>query len=544
MIALLDQMQTPTTENRLLRRLAKLGITMGHLGPDGRLRVASNAPLMESLLAQSPAFAAAAAGLFSQLRDKLGTPVTIWPGVNLIALPMQRRRRIGHDDMLNVAILLTDELLASDQFRLLCDTAGVDFQDTLARLSRTPFLQSQEMQRLASMLAWMRDDAVEIEQRTGELQALSSELADSYEELSLLYKLSCSMTFNQSPHGFIVGACRDLQEVVDLRWMTLRLSDNARFNTLCGAIFNVGHSKSDEATLHRIGQALLQRQPPIRQLMVLEGAASMGIAELNPLVTNLLIVPLVFEGQSLGVIFGGDKIDGTPISSEDAKLVTSLANSLAIFLQNTLLYEDMEGMFMGTLKALTNAIDAKDSYTHGHTERVAMLARQLAEAMNMDGPTAERVYLSGLLHDVGKIGVPEAVLTKPGALTDDEFELIKMHPEIGARILRDIRPMQDLIPGVLYHHERWDGRGYPHQLAGEEIPLFGRILCLADSFDAMSSNRTYRNAMPHDQVLAQIRQHRGSQFDPALSEIFLKLNFESFFSMAEKHKQQQYRQCA
>ena len=140
------------------------------------------------------------------------------------------------------------------------------------------------------------------------------------------------------------------------------------------------------------------------------------------------------------------------------------------------------------------------------------------------------------MHDLGKIGVPEAVLTKPGRLTDQEFALIKKHPEIGARIISDIRPMQDLVPGVLYHHEAWDGSGYPYGLAGEQIPLFGRLICLADSFDAMSSNRSYRDAMSVDQVLQEIDRCRGKQFDPRLAGIFLDMDFTTYFEMIRDHQ--------
>jgi len=249
-------------------------------------------------------------------------------------------------------------------------------------------------------------------------------------------------------------------------------------------------------------------------------------------------VPLRTQGKPIGVLIGGDKLDGSELTSVDSKLCDSLASTLAIFLENRMLYEDMHAMFLGTLHALTSAIDAKDSYTHGHTERVAMLARMLGEKIGLDRETVERLYISGLVHDVGKIGVPEAVLCKPGKLTDDEFELIKMHPEIGGRILQDIRQMQDLLPGVLYHHERWDGRGYPSRLAGRDIPLFGRLIGLADAFDAMSSTRTYRSAMDLNEVLSEIRRCAGAQFDPELAEAFLDLDFTPFFELIEKHQAQ------
>ena len=144
--------------------------------------------------------------------------------------------------------------------------------------------------------------------------------------------------------------------------------------------------------------------------------------------------------------------------------------------------------------------------------------------------------MAGLLHDVGKIGVPEAVLQKPGRLTDEEFEQIKQHPAIGAKILRDIKQIEDIIPGVLYHHERYDGKGYPDGLAGEDIPLMGRIICLADCFDAMTTSRTYRKALPLEVAMAEIRRCAGTQFDPRLAEVFLRSGHEGLHELLRDHQ--------
>jgi HD-GYP domain-containing protein (c-di-GMP phosphodiesterase class II) len=142
------------------------------------------------------------------------------------------------------------------------------------------------------------------------------------------------------------------------------------------------------------------------------------------------------------------------------------------------------------------------------------------------------------LHDVGKIGVPEAVLQKTGKLTPEEFEQIKKHPEIGARILGDIKQIEDIIPGVLHHHERYDGKGYPFALAGESIPLMGRVICLADCFDAMTSSRTYRKALPLEVALTEIRRCSGTQFDPGLTDAFLQVGADKFRELLTDHKRQ------
>ena len=176
-----------------------------------------------------------------------------------------------------------------------------------------------------------------------------------------------------------------------------------------------------------------------------------------------------------------------------------------------------------------------------HSERVALVARELATVAGMSPAMVDQIYMAGLLHDVGKIGVPEAVLKKPGKLTAEEFEQMKQHPEIGAHILRDVRQLEPVIPGVLHHHERWDGRGYPAKLAGENIPLAGRILCLADCFDAMTSNRTYRPALPFDTALSEIRNGAGTQFDPELAAAFLRISQERLLELTAGHHEQAHK---
>ena len=261
----------------------------------------------------------------------------------------------------------------------------------------------------------------------------------------------------------------------------------------------------------------------------------MRLGEARPTsLKRFVCVPLERDRRPLGILIAIDKNDSTEFNSVDLKLLNNVGNQCSIFLENAALYQDMQGLFMGVLHALTRSIDAKDAYTRGHSQRVAELSRDLARKIGLSEEQCERVYLSGLLHDVGKIGVPEAVLTKPGKLTAEEFDAIKKHPEIGAQILGNIKLLQDIIPGVLYHHERWDGRGYPHQVAGEEIPLMGRIICVADSFDAMSSTRTYRAALTIETVLEEIKNCAGTQFDPALAKVFVTLDFGPYHRAVEE----------
>jgi putative nucleotidyltransferase with HDIG domain len=168
------------------------------------------------------------------------------------------------------------------------------------------------------------------------------------------------------------------------------------------------------------------------------------------------------------------------------------------------------------IEALAQALEAKNPYTKGHSERVADLAGQLAAAMGLAGSQIERIRIAGLLHDIGKIGVPETVLLKPGRLDDGEFAQIKKHPVQGKSILQPISFLEDILPAVYHHHERFDGKGYPAGLVSEAIPLWARILQVADTYDAMTSERPYRNALSRDQAAQEIIRYSGQQFDPAV----------------------------
>lgn len=179
-------------------------------------------------------------------------------------------------------------------------------------------------------------------------------------------------------------------------------------------------------------------------------------------------------------------------------------------------YEEYES----TIYALTAAIDTKDHYTFQHSKNVAYYATELAKALNMNEDVIEILRQAALLHDVGKIGIPEAVLNKKGKLTDSEYEIIKGHVEASIGIIRHLPSLDYVIPAVLSHHERYDGKGYPRRIAGEEIPASGRILCIADSFDAMTSVRCYKKAMPLQQVLTILREEEGKQFDPYMARVF------------------------
>lgn len=179
--------------------------------------------------------------------------------------------------------------------------------------------------------------------------------------------------------------------------------------------------------------------------------------------------------------------------------------------------------YLQTVLALSEAVDAKDRYTSGHSKRVAEYSKLIAERMGKSRQEQEMIYRAGLLHDVGKIRIPVNIINKPGRLTDEEYDLIKIHPVTGYHILREIPEHNDMAAAAKYHHERYDGKGYPNGLAGENIPEMARILAVADSYDAMTSNRSYRKALPQDVVRNEIEKGKGTQFDPGIADIMLQM---------------------
>ncbi len=192
----------------------------------------------------------------------------------------------------------------------------------------------------------------------------------------------------------------------------------------------------------------------------------------------------------------------------------------------TQILKDLSELFYKTIKSIAHALDAKDQYTHGHSMRVTLYSLALAKKMNLSDELLEEIETTGLLHDIGKIAIPEKILLKPGKLTDEEYEVIKTHPELGERLVASIEKLRLISNWLKSHHERYDGKGYPDGLKGEEIPISSRIIAIADTYDAMTSNRAYRAALSHEVAIAEIQKCSGSQFDPKLAEIFVNIKDE------------------
>jgi putative nucleotidyltransferase with HDIG domain len=207
-------------------------------------------------------------------------------------------------------------------------------------------------------------------------------------------------------------------------------------------------------------------------------------------------------------------------SDADAEIVAIQAGQAAVAIKNALLLKEREESYLEAMGALANALNARDPGTFGHTQRVSKNAVLIAKAMGLREEEVEQVRVGALLHDIGYVGVSDAILMKPGPLTGDEFAWIKQHPIIGDRILAPVAALQKARPVVLNHHERYDGAGYPHGLAGDDIPLAARVVTVADAFDAVTEERVYRPGGSVVQALEELRRHTGSQLDPIAVDAF------------------------
>jgi len=183
----------------------------------------------------------------------------------------------------------------------------------------------------------------------------------------------------------------------------------------------------------------------------------------------------------------------------------------------------LETLTLQTISAMVNSVDAKDKYTNGHSSRVAKYSKMIAERYGMSKQDLANVFYIAILHDIGKIGVPDTIINKPGKLTDEEYDVIKKHPEIGYNILKGIDAIPGISIGALNHHERFDGKGYPEGINGNDIPEMARIIAVADAYDAMTSNRSYRKYISQEKVREEIVKGRGTQFDPVFADIMLDI---------------------
>jgi putative nucleotidyltransferase with HDIG domain len=238
---------------------------------------------------------------------------------------------------------------------------------------------------------------------------------------------------------------------------------------------------------------------------------------------SVICAPLVIKGETIGTLTVANKTDRTPFTSDDLELLSTIAAQASIAINNARLYDEQQQTYLNTVQALVSAIEASDAYTRGHSERVTRYSLALARHLGVTSESLRRLEQAAILHDIGKIGIGVNLLHKEGKLSPDDIDILRQHPTIGVRILEPIQFLTGVREIISQHHERYDGQGYPGGLAGQQISIEARILAVADTYDAMTSDRPYRKALSHATAIAEIRDEAGTQFDPEVATAFIEL---------------------
>lgn len=365
-------------------------------------------------------------------------------------------------------------------------------------------------------------------QNQTEIYEFTQELSEKYEELNLVYDIGKNLGGITSAHKAITYIAEQAKESLDSDMVMISVPGDLIYKIHDDKWHSLPKDMCDAFRLKEIEEAVKKRltSPEISpaHIVLNDVRDDAHLAHLSDVPMGLLVLPVKLKGSVAGFLCIINFDMNRSFQTSDVSLTTSLAQQISLSLTNTELYQDMKDFMLSVIKTLVFSIEAKDAYTKGHSERVNGITMEIAELMELSAEDKESLNLASMLHDIGKIGVPGSILTKPGKLTGEEWIQIKEHPEKGYRILLPIGQLKDSLMGIRYHHERYDGTGYPSGLRGEEIPLYARIIAVADTYDAMTSTRSYRAKKSDEEALAEIIRAKGIQLDPEIVNIFLKLH--------------------
>jgi len=360
-------------------------------------------------------------------------------------------------------------------------------------------------------------ELLELKEYIKNLEVINEGLRQSFEELTTLYRLVDIITEAKTLERVLNSLLDLAEEIITCKGAILFFVDEHS-------------SEFDVAIKRNINKKIEQKINLQIKNKVIDWALKKGktIAlpdiDENPDETDkisFVLVPLIAHDKPIGLL---NIITETPegnITSIDLSLLTILAKQAALAIENVKLYESMKKDQINIIRALASTVDAKDHYTLGHSQKVSEYSVRIAEELKFPERDIETIKYAALLHDIGKIAIPDDIIKKPSKLTESEFEIVKKHPAIGAKIIKEMESLSAMVPIILHHHERFDGKGYPDGLKGEQIPIGARIVHVADAYDTMVSARSYRDMLPPQLAISELRKNAGSQFDPAIVDLFI-----------------------
>ncbi len=349
---------------------------------------------------------------------------------------------------------------------------------------------------------------------------IAEQLESTYEEINLLHTLTQNLHISHSPEDVAELSLTRISAVIQAEGHAVWLDDNRD-----GRIFLIqGTLPFDEIGMARLIARFDGHDWP--RPLVRNNVAGTLLGADFPGLSNMSLVPIADRRRRYGWFCSCNLKDGADFGTVQTSLLSSVTSILATHQRNLEMFRQHEDLLLSFVRSLVSTLDAKDAYTRGHSERVALISRQLGVQLGLPEDDLRDIYLSGLLHDIGKIGVDDQILRKTGPLTREEFEMVKKHPVIGYNILAGLKNLQVVLPGVRHHHEAYSGRGYPDGLKGEAIPLMARIIAVADSYDAMSSDRPYRDGLTTPNLEVILKEGAGIQWDSNVVEAYFKIQHE------------------
>jgi putative nucleotidyltransferase with HDIG domain len=360
-----------------------------------------------------------------------------------------------------------------------------------------------------------------------EKNTLEENLKNKVKELSALYEVGKSISSTLQLDQVLKLITKKAANITNSSSCSLRLLDDSAQNLVIKCAYGLNHNFVKVKKSLKVGESIAGRVVKeakpylINDLQKEKKYKYPNLARERGL-SSLITVPLIQRNMTIGVLSIYNKKPSS-YTEDDVKLLSMFASQAAIAIENARLYRQAELGYLNTIRTLSNIIDAKDSHTYGHSERVMDHCMDIADALNLSEHDKEILRYGSLLHDIGKIGIDVGILRKPTRLNDDEWKVMAMHPVLGSGIVEQIGFLNDLAPIILRHHERYDGKGYPGKLKKEKIPLGARILCIADSYESMVTDRPYRKAMSLEKARRELLSCSGSQFDPKIVDVFLKV---------------------
>lgn len=403
-------------------------------------------------------------------------------------------------------------------------------QDVQQWLTSVPVCEARLLRRLLECALHQLQKQNQETELQVELEALSQQIDYTYEEISLLHRLTQNLSLSRPCEELAELSVRGLYPLIECSGVGICIENSDHSMRF----LSQGRLPFDQMGFARL-LARFDQHNWLKPLVKNKLQHTL-LGEDFPGLKNVVIVPIGDPQHRRGWIVATNLRGGREFGTVEANLISSIATILGTHVRNIELYEEHDDLLVGFVRSLVSTLDAKDPYTRGHSERVALLARRLGQQIGLEVNDLEDIYLSGLLHDIGKVGVDDRILAKPGQLTEDEFRQIQQHPMIGYQILSQLRNLAQILPGVRHHHEAFNGKGYPDKLKGEGIPLMARIIAVADSYDAMVSDRPYRKGMPIERLEEIFRRGANEQWDPRVIEAYFQSR-DDFRTLCESYSQ-------